>query len=121
VGGFVTQDGVIGLAHRRQRERVGGGAVEDEEHLARGLEQLSNQVGGPARPGIVPVAAGVAGVGLLQGRPRFRADAGVVVAGELAATSGDVTHKTLSAPTREDDGRTFGSLPQRPSKEAMIN
>jgi hypothetical protein len=78
-----TDHAVIGLAERGQRQRVGGGAVEDEEHLAIGLEQPPEAVGRGLRPGIGAVGGGVAGIGRLHRGEGLRADPGIVVAGEL--------------------------------------
>ena len=61
VGGLVAEDGVVALAQRGERQRVGRGAVEDEEDLAVGLEELAQQVGGPGGPGVVAVGGRVAG------------------------------------------------------------
>ena len=49
-------DGMVGPAQLRQRQRVGRRAVEDEKHLAIRLEQLAYAVAGLRGPGIVAVA-----------------------------------------------------------------
>ena len=85
VGQFVADDAVIGLAQRRQRKGVGGGAIEDEKHFATSFEDIADQVGGLLRPRVVAVGSGVAVIGLLHGRPRFGTNPGVIIAGELAA------------------------------------
>jgi hypothetical protein len=41
MGVLVADDAVVGIAERRQAERVGGSPVEDEEDLAVDLEQLA--------------------------------------------------------------------------------
>ncbi|MCY1405739.1 hypothetical protein D9M71_209840 [compost metagenome] len=88
VGGFRADHAVVTLAQRRQRQRVGGGAVEGEKHFAVGFEQFAESVGGAGGPLVVAVCALVAVVGLFHGRPGFRADTGIVVAGELLALVG---------------------------------
>ncbi len=85
VGRLGADDAVVALAQRRQGQGVGGGAVEGEEHLAVGFEQLAEMVGGAGRPLVVAVGALVALVSLFHGGPGFRADAGIVVAGKLLA------------------------------------
>ncbi len=91
VGGLGADDAVIALAQRGQGQGVGGSAVEGEEHLAVGLEQLAEVLGGPFGPLIVAIGALVALVGLLHRGPGFGADAGIVVAGELLAV---ISHDT---------------------------
>ena len=76
---------MVRLAQGGERQRVGGGAVEGEEHLAVGLEGLAQEVGGLGRPAVVAVAGLVAAVRLGHGGERLGADAGVVVARELSA------------------------------------
>ena len=84
VRGPVADDAVIGLAQRGQRQGVGGGAIEDEEHLAVGFEQLTDAVARTCGPGVFAVGAGVPRVGLGERLPTGWTEAGVVVAGELA-------------------------------------
>ncbi len=81
---LMADDGVVRLAQRGQRQRIGGGAIEDEKDFAIGLEQIADAVAYALRPGIVAVgglvAAAVRFQEVLQG---FRAEAGVVVGGEV--------------------------------------
>ena len=79
---------MVALAQRGQRQGVGGGAVEGEEHFAVGFEQVAETVGGTVGPFIIAVGALMALVGLFHGGPGFRADAGIVVTGELLALVG---------------------------------
>ena len=52
---------VIGLAQRGQRQRIGRGAVEGEEHLGIGFrKQLPERIRGALRPGIVAIGGRVA-------------------------------------------------------------
>lgn len=82
---LVTQNAVIRLAKRRERERVGGRAVEDEEYFAILLKDFAKQVRSTLRPSVIAVADLVIGIGLLQGSPRLGTDPGIIVAGEVAA------------------------------------
>ena len=91
MGDFGAKDGMVGLAERGEGEGVGGGAVKNEEDFALGLEDFADEVGRAGGVGIVAVGAGVAVIGFLEGGPCFGADAGVVIAGELAAV-GVVLH-----------------------------
>lgn len=88
VGGFRADHAMVALAQRRQRQGVGGGAVEGEEHFAVGLEQVTETVGGAVGPFVIAIGALMAVVGLFHGGPGFRADAGIVIAGELLALVG---------------------------------
>ena len=92
---LVAEDAVVRLAERGQRKRIGRGAVEDEEHLAVGLEYVADQVGGLSGPGVVAIADFVALVGLGHGGEGFRANAGIIVAGKLAAGSSFITHAPI--------------------------
>ena len=83
MGRIGADHAVVGLAQGGQRQRVGGRAVEGEEDLALRLEQGAEGVSGARRPGILAIGGGVAAVGRLHRGPGLRADAGIVVAGEL--------------------------------------
>src|SRR5690606_10847422 len=78
-------------------------AIEGEEHLAVGLEQAAEVVGGAGRPFVIPVGALMALVGFGHGGPGFGTDAGIVVAGELL---GIVGH--WRAPCENLGGRSAG-------------
>ena len=80
----MTYYGVITPANRRQSERVGGGSGKNEKHITIRLKQITNEPAGFSSPRIFPIAGGVAVVRLLQRGPGLGADAGVVVAGEMA-------------------------------------
>ena len=82
---FMAHDAVVGLAERGQRERIGGGAVEDKEHFALGLEKFADEVGGALRPGIVAVIGRGPVIGFGERGEGFGADAGDVVAGKMKA------------------------------------
>ncbi|MCY1420814.1 hypothetical protein D9M71_364490 [compost metagenome] len=88
VGGLGADHAVVALAQRGQGQGVGGGAVEGEEHFAVGFEQVAEIVGRAGGPLVLAVGALVAVVGLGHRRPGFRADAGIVVAGELLGVVG---------------------------------
>ena len=102
---LVAQNAVIRLAQRGQRKRVGRGAVEDEEHLAVGLEYIANEVGRLLRPGVVAVADFVALVGLGHRGKRLRANPGIIVTGKLAAGSSFSTHAGIVKVQRRDESR----------------
>ena len=55
--------------HRGDGQGVGGGAVEDEEDLAVGLEEFAQGIARPGCPFVVPVAGRMTLVRLLQGFP----------------------------------------------------
>ena len=77
-------DRMIGLAELRQGERVGRRAVEDEEHLRVGLEQLAQARARLLRPRVVAVARHMTfGVGAHERFESLGTDAGIVVGGEL--------------------------------------
>ena len=92
---LVAEDAVVRLAERGQRKRIGRRAVEDEEHLAVGLEHVADQVGRLGRPGVVAIADFVALVGLGHRGERFRANPGIVVTGKLAAGISFSTHARI--------------------------
>ena len=88
VGGLVADDALVTARQRRQRQRVGCGAVEHEKHFGGiVLEQRANQRAGAFGPGVLAVTGRVADIGGVQGIPGFGADAGGVVAGKLPARS----------------------------------
>ena len=88
VGHAVAEDAVVALCGMGERERVRRGAVEDEEHLARRLEDLADRVRRPAGPLVVAVGGDMMGVGFGEGGPSFGRDAGVVVGGEMSVGHG---------------------------------
>jgi hypothetical protein len=83
VGMFMADHAVIGLAAGGERERVRRGSVEDEKHFAIRLEKVPQQVRRALRPAIHPVGWRGIAVRALHRLPRFGADPGGVVAGEL--------------------------------------
>ena len=91
VRGLVAQDAVVRLAHGGEGEGVGGGAIENEEDLTLRFEDVADEIRGHGGPFVVAIAADVAVVGFGDGGPCFGADAGVVVAGELATAAGGLT------------------------------
>ena len=88
VGHAVAEDAVVALGGMGESERVRGGAVEDEEHLARRLEDLADRVRRASGPLVVAVGGDVMGVGLGEGGPGFGRDAGVVVGSEMSVGPG---------------------------------
>ena len=107
---FVAQDAVIRLAERGEREGIGRRAVEDEEHLAVGLEHIADQVGRLGRPGVVAIAGLVALVGLGHRGKRFRANAGIIVTGKLAAGICFRIHVRILAPRLAEGRRELDPL-----------
>src|ERR1051325_9440631 len=85
MGQLMAENAVVRLAEGGQRERIGGCAIEDEKHLAIGLEDFAAQVRGFVGPGVVAITDFVALVGFGHGGEGFGTHAGVIVAGELAA------------------------------------
>src|SRR5439155_23330689 len=53
---------------------------------------FADEVSGARRPGVVAIADGVALVGVRQGGPGFRANAGIVVTGKVAADFNGAFH-----------------------------
>ncbi|MOA27404.1 hypothetical protein D3C78_1482810 [compost metagenome] len=88
VGGLGADHAVVALAQRGQRQGVGRGAVEGEEHFAVGLEQVAKVIRSAGGPLVVTVGPLVPVVGLGHRGPGLRADSGVVVAGELLGVVG---------------------------------
>ena len=84
MGQFVADDTVVGLAQVGQRQGVGGGAIEDEEHLTLGLEQLTEAVGDLLCPAVIAVGEIVITIGLHHVRHRLGTDTGRVVTGQKA-------------------------------------
>ena len=77
---LVANHGVIRLRQRCQCQRIRRGAVEDEEYVAVRIEQLSDAIAHPLRPGVVAVCNLVtAGIRLDQIMHRLGANPGVVV------------------------------------------
>ncbi|MCY1179916.1 hypothetical protein D9M73_203350 [compost metagenome] len=74
VGGFRADHAVVTLAQRRQGQRVGGGAVEGEEHFAVGFEQFAKVLRGARGPLVITVGAVVTLIGFFHRGPGFRAD-----------------------------------------------
>ena len=66
-----TDHAVVGLAHGGECQRVGGSAVEDEIHVAFGLEQLAQAIAHLAGQRVVAVGRQPALVGCLQRIERF--------------------------------------------------
>ena len=84
VGGFVTQDGAPRRAQRSQRQRVGGSAADDGEHLGIGMfEHLADLVAKLRRPVVGAVRQSRAHVGRRDRRHDLGCGAGGVVATEL--------------------------------------
>ena len=80
---LVTDNGLMRLTDRREREAIGGGPIEAEEDLALDLEQLPQQRHRPSGPRIVPISGHMPSIGPSQ-RPRgTRAQPGIIVAGKL--------------------------------------
>ena len=90
VGEVVTQNSMVGLAEGGQDQGIGGRAIEDEEDLAISLKKLPNLVASPLRPSVVAVAGRMPMVTLSEDLGDLRADARVVVAGEVALPSGSI-------------------------------
>src|SRR6202012_4971533 len=89
VRGLGTDHRLVPPQQEAEPPNVGGPAVEDEEHVTLGPEQLAQLGGGPARPLVFAVRRGVAGVG---GDDRVHyglVGPGVVVASETLVLTHD--------------------------------
>ena len=78
------------MAEGGQDQGIGGRAIEDEEDLAISLKEFPNLVAGTLRPGVVAVAGRMPMVALSEDLGDLRADASVVVAGEVALPGGSI-------------------------------
>ena len=65
-----ADDAVVGLAERGQRQRIGRGAVEDEEHLARAFELHAKGIRRPRRPLVLAIGRSLAAGSQLPSPPR---------------------------------------------------
>ena len=72
----------MALTDRREREGVGGGAVEDEEDVAVGLEEFGEEFFGAGGVMIVAIAGDAVGVGGGEGGERCGAKTGGIIARE---------------------------------------
>ncbi len=95
MGDFVADHAVIALAKMRYCQCVCRGAGEAKENLASiGFEKLPQKIGSARGPGVVPVARHVPGcVSGEKTCPGLRANAGLIVAGELM----DDGHRNLKS------------------------
>ena len=120
MGGGRADHAVIGLAERRQRQRIGRGAVEGEEHLAIGGEQGAEGVRGALGPVIVAISGSMAAIGLFHRFPGFGADPGIIVAGELLHFGHHAYEPSHWLPHQETNRRVASSrwLPDRPHPSA---
>ncbi len=78
-----TDDAVIGLAERGERQRIGGCAVEGKEHLALRTEQGTEAVRSAVGPFIVAISRNRTRIGLLHHIPDFGTDTGIIITGKL--------------------------------------
>src|ERR1700730_7017150 len=85
---------MVGLAKRRESERVFSRAVEGKEYLAIGLKQFPESIGCCRGPGIITVAGNVAAVGSFHRGPHLWTNAGIVIARKLLNKIGavDIRH-----------------------------
>jgi hypothetical protein len=116
MGRVGADNALIGLAQRRQSQRIGCRAVEDEKDFAVGLEHRAQAVA--HRQCVVVIAIGglEAPVGGVERGQGFRTDAGRVVAGKLqletviarhvAKPMGKVITKYWPAVRRPGNGRS---------------
>lgn len=88
MGGGVAEDGVVGAMEVGEGEGIGAGAVEDQEHLGVGFQEIADGLAGVIGPGIGTVGGGVVLIGVADGLPGFGTDGSLVVAGEMAGTEG---------------------------------
>ena len=90
VGEGVAEDAVVTLADRGEREGIGGSAIENEEDVARGFEDVGEKFFRAGGVGVVTIARDAVGVGGGEGGEGLGADAGGVVAreGEIGARAG---------------------------------
>jgi hypothetical protein len=82
MGDASTDDAVVTAAEGCQGQTVGGRAIEGEENLAIGLEQVADPIGGCRRETIFTIGRASTVVRLGQRRQGLWAHTGVVVAGE---------------------------------------
>src|SRR5215510_11631689 len=75
---------MVRLAERRERQRIGRRAVEHQEYFTLRFEDVADEVGRLRGPCVVAITNFMPGVGLRERGEGFGADAGVVVAGEMA-------------------------------------
>src|SRR5262249_57010610 len=75
---------MVRLAERRERQRIGRRAVEHQEYFTLRFEDVADEVGRLRGPCVVAITDFMPGVGLRERGEGFGADAGVVVAGEMA-------------------------------------
>ena len=78
-----------------ERERVGGGTVEDQKSLAIGFENLPYLCAELFGPAILSIGSCRAMIGFGEGSPGFGTNAGGVIAGELVTLVGH-REKSLS-------------------------
>jgi hypothetical protein len=78
-----ADDAVIRLAQRRQRQRIGRGAIEDEVHLALRFKQAPEGISGFGRPRIVAIRRHVPAIRGFHRRPSLGTNSRIVVAGKL--------------------------------------
>ena len=104
VGDLVAEDTLVALAECGESEGVGGGAVEDKERLAVGLEDLAEEGLGAGGGGVVAVGGDEVGVGGGENGEGLGAEAGGVVAGEGVIVAGGHGGKRRS---RGGGGRRF--------------
>jgi hypothetical protein len=102
-----TDDAVIALAERGQRQRIGRRAVEGEKDLAFGLEQRAEGVGGAVGIGVLAISRDIAPVRLGHGGPGLGTDSGIIVAGKLLG-HGRFHHKSF-LPMASQDEESGGS------------
>jgi hypothetical protein len=82
MGKIVADDAVVAAAEGGQGERIRGGAVENEKHLALAFKNAGDQPLGARRPLVVTVGRHGADVGGRQRGQGFGSHAGRVVAGK---------------------------------------
>src|ERR1700722_1312035 len=85
---------MVGLAKRRESERVCRGAVEGKEYLAIGLKQFPESIGCCRGPRIITVTRNVSAVGSFHSGPYLWTNAGIVIARKLLDKIGavDICH-----------------------------
>src|ERR1700693_889831 len=85
---------MVGLAKRRESERVCSSAVEGKEYLAIGLKQFPESIGCCRGPWIITIARNVAAVGSFHRGPYLWTNTGIVIARKLLDKIGavDIRH-----------------------------
>ena len=106
---FVTDHAVIGAAKMGQRERIRGGAVENQEDRAVDLKNLLDAFNRTTAPLIVSIGNRPVRVCLRQGRPGRGQIAAVLSLAKSKRSSGEAIGVSLTEFTRPSNRRPLGA------------